>query len=52
MTRGHRRRHLLIWMVLAVLLPAGVVLGLMTRQEMPVETTVVEPAPPSPAEEG
>ena len=52
MTRGHRTGHLLIWVVLAVLLPVGVILGLMTRQEMPVETTVVEPAPPSPADEG
>ena len=52
MRRGHRQGHLLIWVVLAVLLPVGLILGLITRQEMPVETTVVEPAPPSPADEG
>ena len=52
MTRGHRKGHLLIWVVLAVLLPVGVILGLMTRQEMPVETTVVEPAPLNPDGQG
>ena len=52
MTRGHRKGHLLIWAVLAALLPVGVILGLITRQETPVETTVVEPAPQDRGDEG
>lgn len=44
MQTRHRRAHLWIWLVFAVLLPLGVFLGLSARQERPVETTIFAPA--------
>lgn len=37
MRRPHRAAHVRVWLVLAVLLPLGFVLGLALRQERPVE---------------
>ena len=42
MKRTHRRRHLWVWIGLALVLPIGVILGLVTRQSDPVETRFIE----------
>ncbi len=39
MRRPHRTTHFRIWIVLAVLLPLGFLLGLVVHQDRPVEPT-------------
>ena len=46
MQRPHRRAHARIWMVLAVLLPAIIVLALVMRRNGPTEAPPVRLSPP------
>jgi hypothetical protein len=46
MQRSHRRAHARIWKVLAVLLPAIIVLALVVRQNGPTEAPPVMLSPP------
>ena len=39
MRRPHRSTHFRIWIVLAVLLPLGFLLGLVLHQDRPIEPT-------------
>jgi hypothetical protein len=46
MRRAHRRAHRRIWFLLAVLLPAALILALATRQNGPRDAPPVRLAPP------
>lgn len=40
MIRSHRRRHLVVWLVLGPMILIGFVLGLSARREKPIESFV------------
>jgi len=46
MLRAHRRTHARIWRVLAILLPAVILVALVIRQNGPREAAPVQLAPP------
>lgn len=46
MQHRHRRAHGRIWLVLAIVLPLGLVAGLVLRQEKPIEPTVFQAVTP------
>lgn len=43
MQHRHRRAHRRIWLILLILLPLGFVLGLVLRQERPIEPITFPP---------
>lgn len=38
MQRAHRRNHFLLWLLLGLLIPLGLVMALLLRPSMPVES--------------